>query len=331
MHLAGQGAIWGGERLMDARIFDGRAVHELLDFDGCIAAMRAAMAALSADPREQPLRAITDLGNGKMFGVMPGTLSATGDFGAKMVSVFPDPARPGRTAHRGAVLLFDGETGAIVCIADAEAVTSIRTACATAAATDALARADAARLGLFGGGAQAETHIRAIARIRRLERIGIWGRDFLRAESFAARMAEETGLNIAAVADPATLAGESDIICTVTASAEPVLLGDWVRPGTHVNAVGSSYAGPVEVDGALVAKSLYFVDYRRSALAAASEYLAARDAGLIGEDHIRAEIGAVFAGTAPGRASDGDVTFYKSLGHIAQDLAAARYLLGRSA
>lgn len=317
--------------MMDAPVFDGRAVHDLLDYDGCIAAMRAAMAALSADTREQPLRAITDLGDGKMFGMMPGTLPGTPDFGAKMVSVFPDPARPGRTAHRGTVVLFDGASGGVTCIADAEAVTLIRTACATAAATDALARANASRLGLFGCGAQAETHIRAIARVRRLDRIGIWGRDFARAGAFASRIAAETGIDAAAIADPAELAGDSDIICTVTASAEPVLLGDWVRPGTHVNAVGSSYAGPVEVDGALVAKSRYFVDYRRSALAAASELLAARAAGLIGEDHILAEIGAVIAGTTAGRASDGDITFYKSLGHVAQDLAAARYLLARSA
>jgi ornithine cyclodeaminase len=315
---------------MDAPVFNGQAVGDLLDFDGCIAAMRAAMASLSADAREQPLRAIVDLGEGRLFGLMPGTLSGTDDFGAKLVSVFPDPARPGRSAHRGAVVLFDGASGAVACIADAEAVTLIRTACATAAATAALARADASRLGVLGCGAQAETHIRAIARVRELDRIGIWGRDAVRAGAFAARMAQETGLDVAAVPDPAELAGDSDILCTLTAAAEPVLLGEWVRPGTHVNAVGSSYAGPVEVDGALVAKSRYFVDYRRSALAAASEYLAARDAGLIGEDHIVAEIGAVFAGTAAGRTADDEITFYKSLGHVAQDLAAARYLLAKS-
>ena len=315
---------------MEAPSFDGAAVHALLDYDGCIAAMRGAMAALSADVREQPLRAITDLGEGKMFGLMPGMLSGTQDFGAKLVSVFPDPARPGRTAHRGAVVLFDGATGSIACIADAEAVTLIRTACASAAATAALARADATCLGVYGCGAQAASHIRAIARVRPLERVGIWARDAGRAGDFAARIAAETGLDAAAVADPAALAGESDILCTVTSASEPVLKGDWVRPGTHVNAVGSSYAGPVEVDGALVAKSRYFVDYRRSALAAASEFLAARDAGLIGEDHSLAEIGAVFAGTAAGRTADDEITFYKSLGHVAQDLAAARYLLARS-
>lgn len=315
---------------MDAPSFDGRTVHELLDYDGCIAAMRDAMAALSADAREQPLRAITDLGEGRMFGLMPGTLSGTPDFGAKLVSVFPDSARPGRSAHRGAVLLFDGATGALACIADAEAVTLIRTACASAAATAALARADASRLGMFGCGAQAETHIRAIARIRALDRVGVWGRDAARTEAFAARVAAKTGLDVVARTDPAELAGDSDIVCTVTASAQPVLKGDWVRPGTHVNAVGSSYAGPVEVDGALVAKSLYFVDYRRSALAGAAEFLAARDAGLIGDGHIVAEIGAVFAGSAVGRTADDEITFYKSLGHVAQDLAAARYLLARS-
>ena len=314
---------------MNPILLDAEAVRSRLDHDGCIAAMRDVMAALSDDPREQPLRQIADLGLGRLFGLMPGMLPGARDFGAKLLGVFPDPAWPGRSRHHGAVVLFDGDTAELRAIADAEAVTEIRTACATAAATDALARADASRLALFGCGVQARAHALALSRVRNLERIGIWGRDFAAAERLAAELAGRVAAEVRAFADPAELAGASDILCTVTSSPAPVLLGDWVRPGSHVNAVGSSFAGPVEVDGTLVAKSRYFVDYRRSALAAAAEFLTAREQGLVGDDHILAEIGEVYLGRSPGRTSAEDITFYKSLGHVAQDLAAMRYMLDR--
>ena len=314
---------------MNPILLDAEAVRAALDYDGCIAAMREAMTALSSDLREQPLRQITDMGSGKLFGLMPGMDAGGGDFGAKLLGVFPVPGRPGRTRHHGVVVLFDGETAELRAIADAEPVTEIRTASATAAATDALARADASRLAIFGSGVQARSHALALSRVRALDWNGIWGRNAAAAEGLADELADALPVEVRAFPDPAQLARESDIICTVTGSATPVLLGDWVRPGTHVNAVGSSFAGPVEVNGALVAKSRYFVEYRRSAMAAAAEFLAAREQGLVGDDHIVAEIGEVYAGRAPGRISADDVTFYKSLGHIAQDLAAMRYMLAR--
>ena len=312
---------------MNPILLDEDAVRAALDLDGCIGAMREAMAALSSDARQQPLRQITDMGSGRLFGLMPGMVPCGSDFGAKLLGVFPVPGRPGRTRHHGVVVLFDGESAHLRAIADAEPVTEIRTGCASAAATDALARADSKRLAIFGCGVQAKSHALALTRVRNLEQIGIWGRNPAAAERLADELAGTVAAEVRSVADPAQLARESDIVCTVTSSATPVLLGDWVRPGTHVNAVGSSFAGPVEVDGALVAKSRYFVEYRRSALAAAAELLAAREAGLVGDDHIVAEIGEVYLGRVPGRLSADDVTFYKSLGHIAQDLAAMRHML----
>lgn len=309
--------------------YDAEQVRALLDYDGCIAAMREAMAALSADRREQPLRTIQNFGEGRMFGLMPGILPGSDDFGAKLVSVFPDRNRPGRSAHQGAVLLFDGGDGGLKCTADAAEITHIRTACATAVATRALARPDARRLAIFGCGAQARSHVRALTRIRRFERIGIWGRDAQAAREFAGSTSRECGIDVEPFEDPRALAERSDIICTVTGSASPVLLSDWVIPGTHVNLVGSSYAGPTEVDTALVARARYFVDYRRSALAAAAEFLKAKEEGLVGDDHIVAEIGEVLLGRADGRTGDAQITIYKSLGHIAQDLAAAQYILER--
>jgi ornithine cyclodeaminase len=305
-------------------------VEELLDYPGCIEAMRGAMIALSSGERPQPLRQIFTVGNNQMFGTMPGELAALSTFGAKLVSVFGDPDRPGRSRHQGVVVAYDGTTGAVSCIADAEPVTTIRTACATAAATDALARADASVLAIFGTGIQAEAHLRALPLVRPFRDILLWGRSAERARQFAEQMSDQLGQAIVPVSDGRDAAASADVICTVTSSAEPVVHGEWVRPGTHVNLVGSSYLGPVEVDSALVARARYFADYRPGVLAQAAELAVAREAGLVDDSHVVGEIGEVLAGRVRGRENDSQITIYKSLGHVAQDLAAAAYLHGRT-
>lgn len=315
---------------MPIAFYNASQVEELLDYPGCIQAMRQAMAALSSGERPQPLRQIFTVGKNEMFGTMPGELAALSTFGAKLVSVFGDPDRPGRTRHQGVVVAYDGVTGAVSCIADAEPITKIRTACATAAATDALARTDADVLAIFGTGLQAESHLHALPLVRPFREILLWGQSTEKAREVADRMAKETGRTITPVADNREAAARADVICTVSSSAEPVLLGEWVRPGTHINLVGSSYLGPVEVDTALVAKARYIADYRPGVLAQAAELAVARDAGAIDDTHVVCEIGDVFAGRIQGRENDHQVTIYKSLGHVVQDLAAAAYLRERS-
>ena len=136
-------------------------------------------------------------------------------------------------------------------------------------------------------------------------------------------MSAELGVTVTPCADVEATVAEADVICTTTAAREPILMGAWVRPGTHVNLVGSSFAGPVEVDHDLVVRSRFIADSREGVLAQGAEFLHAKAAGLIGDDHIVAEIGEVLAGTAQGRRSADEVTAYKSLGHIVQDLAPA--------
>jgi ornithine cyclodeaminase len=142
-------------------------------------------------------------------------------------------------------------------------------------------------------------------------------------------MSERIGRTITPVSD-AREAAAADVICTVTSSREPVLFAEWVRPGTHINLVGSSMLGPVEVDNALVAEARYVADYRPGVLAQGAEFAAARNAGLVDDSHVIAEIGEVLSGLIPGRENDEQITIYKSLGHIVQDLAAADYLRERS-
>lgn len=320
---------------MKPPFYDAADVERLLDYPGCIVAMRDAMRSLSQAGRAQPLRQIVKVSDHVLFGVMPGDLAAAeslgaGSFGAKLVSVAEDPARPGRSRHRGVVVAYDAGTGEVTCLADAEAVTGIRTACATAAATDALARADADVLAIFGTGMQAEAHLCALRHVRAFRRILLWGRSPESAAALAARLSAELDLPIVPVAEARQAALEADVICTVTGSSEPVVLGEWVKAGAHVNLVGSSMLGPVEVDTALVTRARYIADYRPGVLAQASELAVARDAGVVTDAHVVGEIGDVFRGELTGREYGEQVTLYKSLGHVVQDLAAAAYLHARA-
>ena len=314
---------------MTVRLFDAARVEELLDYPGCIEAVRRAMIALSTGERPQPLRQIWPVGGGA-WGIMPGDLAALSTFGAKLVSVFADPERPGCTRHQGVVVAYDGETGAVSCIADAEPITRIRTGCASAVATDALARKDSEVLAIFGTGVQADAHLRALPLVRAFREILLWGRSEEKTRGFAQQMSKELGRTITPMSDAREAASRADVICTVSSSPVPVLLGEWVKPGTHLNLVGSSYLGPVEVDSALVAMGRYIADYRPGVLAQAAEFAVARDAGLVDDSHVAGEIGEVLAGRIPGRQSDDQITIYKSLGHVAQDLASAVYLNERA-
>ncbi|HEY5722788.1 MAG TPA: ornithine cyclodeaminase family protein [Allosphingosinicella sp.] len=295
-----------------------------LSYEDCIPLMREAMIALSRGKSSGILRTIVDLKGGGQYGIMPGAFEG-GAFGAKLISVFPH-SEPGAKSHRGMVALFDPEDGAPACLIEAGELTAIRTAAASAAATDALARRDSRRLAILGTGEQAWRHIEAIACVRPLDDVRILGRSPEKSEALAIRSREELKLPSIAAESVESAVAEADIVCTVTASPKPVLLGQWVKPGTHINAVGSSRAGPVEIDADLVACSRFFADHRESVLRQGAEFLEAKAAGRVGDDHILGEIGQVYDGSLAGRLSDDDVTIYKSLGNIVQDLAAGWFL-----
>jgi ornithine cyclodeaminase/alanine dehydrogenase-like protein (mu-crystallin family) len=305
------------------RFIDREEVARRLTYDLCIPLVRKAMIALSRGETRQHLRSILPLGEGRMFGIMPGALGAQGAFGAKLISIFPGNFERGLQSHQGVVVLFDAQTGEPVCVAHAGEITAIRTAAASAVATEALARKDARRLALLGYGEQARTHARALGTVRALESITVWGRSPQRAQAFAQAMQAELAIPVIPAASAQEAVADAEIVCTLTPASEPILEGAWLRPGTHVNVVGSSYAGPVEVDHDLVVRSRFIADSREGVLAQGAEFLRARAAGLIGDAHIAAEIGEVLAGTAEGRRNADEITVYKSLGRVVQDLAAA--------
>jgi len=305
------------------RVIDREEVARRLTYDVCIPIVRQAMIAFSKGETRQHLRSIIPLANGHLFGIMPGALGESAAFGAKLVSVYPENFDQGRQSHQGLVILFEPATGAPVCVAHAGEITAIRTAAASAVAADALARTDARHLAILGYGEQAATHARALRKVRDIQAVRVWGRSLERAQDFCRRMSAELGIPFSVAADVEAAVSDADIVCTVSAAREPILKGSWVRPGTHLNLVGSSVAGPSEVDTELVARSRFIADSREGVLRQGAEFLRAKEAGAIDDSHIVAEIGQVLAGQIPGRTSETEITVYKSLGHVVQDLASA--------
>lgn len=225
------------------RMIDREEVARRLTYEVCIPIVREAMIALSKGETLQLLRSILTLSEGRMLGVMTGAMGAHAAFGAKLISVFHGNFARGIQSHQGVVVLFDPETGAPVCVVHAGEITAIRTAAASAVATDALARRDATRLTLLGYGEQAETHARAIAKVREVASIVVWGRSVERARAFAERMQEELGIPVRAVAEVKEAVAEADLICTLTSAFDPIFEGRMGETGDACERCGIELCG----------------------------------------------------------------------------------------
>jgi ornithine cyclodeaminase len=289
------------------------------------------MRALSTGGADVPLRTVMQIPSSRnFFAVMPGYLDDPRGLGAKIITVYPDNAKRGLPSHLGLVLLFDAEIGFPLAVMDAAEVTAIRTAAASAVATRALARKDAEHLAILGTGEQAVTHLEAISKVRTLRSVRVWGRSIEKAELFAEAQGPRLSVRVEISKTAEDAVTGADIVCTVTASREPVLNGAWLGRGAHVNLVGASRLNAREADDDVVTGSRFFVDSRTSARAEAGELRHAMDAGLVSESHILGEIGDVLSGSVIGRTGEDDVTVYKSLGVAAQDLAAAHVIYERA-
>jgi len=273
------------------------------------------------------------------MGLMPGwsrgpdpSQDGTAAFALKAVCIMPgNPAR-GLDAHQGLVTLFDGETGVPTAILDASAVTAVRTAAVTAVATAALARPDAATLAVLGAGVQGKAHVRALAGVRVFERVRVYAPTTAHADETAeaATAAGLAGVTVAASAQEALR--DADVVVTATSAREPVLRREWLKPGAHLNAVGASSPQNREIDTATVAASALFCDSRESLRNEAGEFRLAIAEGLIsGDEHVRAELGEVLAGTAAGRRDADELTMFRSLGLAVEDLAAAQVAVAAAA
>jgi ornithine cyclodeaminase/alanine dehydrogenase-like protein (mu-crystallin family) len=316
---------------VEIRILRAAEVQSLLPMAECIDLMHRTMIAVSEGRVVLPLRSILVMpGERGMMGNMPGYLGEPECFGVKLVSLMPRNKPPQYSSHLGLVLLFEAEHGQPVALLDAAEITAIRTAAVSGLATRLLARPQASDLAILGAGEQARSHLEAMLIVRKLRRIRVWARDPAKAAAFAESEGTKHGVTIEVAETPRNAVDGADIICTVTKSRDPILKGEWITPGAHLNVVGSSVATAAEIDTAAVVRSCFFVDYRSSTITEGGEYLRALRAGAITPEHIRAEIGEVANGSKVGRSSAEDITLYKSLGIAPQDLASAHFVLQKA-
>jgi len=298
-------------------------IERLLPMAECVSAMAEALAALARGDALLPLRQVLKLPGG-VFAVMPATLGAPPAVGVKAITAFPANHGTELDAHQGAVLLFEGGRGRLLAVMDATAITAIRTAAVSAVATSRLAREDAGDLAILGSGVQARTHLEAMLLARRVRRVRVFGRDPARVRAFVARAAERHLREVQAAATAREAVEGADIVCTVTSSPEPVLRGEWLAPGAHVNAVGACLPTLRELDTAAVVRSRLFVDRRESAFSEAGDLLIPIREGAVAHSHVLAELGEVLIGRHPGRSSGEEVTLFKSLGLAVEDVASAQ-------
>jgi ornithine cyclodeaminase len=310
--------------MQDVLVIDRDAVAAALPMDVCMEAMADALLALSRGEAGMPLRTLMWLPDKSgLLGMMPAHYAKAGVMGIKVVSVMPGNHGTTYDAHQGAVLLFDTRNGRPLALVDASEITAIRTAAVSGVATRLLARDDAKDLAILGTGVQAATHLAAMLVARPIERVRVYSRSADHVRRFIERAADDHGVTVEPMADAREAVEGADLICTTTSAREPVLHGDWIAPGAHINAVGSSVRTARELDGAAVARSRLFVDRRESTLAEAGDFLLAMAEGLVDRDHIVAELGELLAGEAEGRRSADEITLFESLGLGVEDVAAA--------
>jgi alanine dehydrogenase len=311
---------------------DKQTISTHLPMAECIPLMETMFRDLVTGHILQPLRSLMWLPDKRgILGMMPAHAAIPGILGVKLITIFPGNGAAGYPSHQGVIILFDATNGTPLMLFDAEEITAIRTAAASALATRLLANETAQTLAIIGTGEQAERHIEAIPLVRPIHTIRLWGRNKDKtaqlAKSVAAKNPGTTnGTTIFIAETPQQAVTGADIICTLTASREPVVKGEWLSPGAHLNVVGSCTPAAREVDTEAVLRSKLYTDKYESLFNEAGDFLIPKKEGRITEDDVKGEIGEVLAGTKPGRQHPADITLFKSLGIAAEDLFAAWHI-----
>lgn len=293
------------------RILDEAQVRSLLRMEELIPAMADALRDLSAGKVVQPLRQVLSISEHQgFFGVMP---AYGGALGAKLVTFFPN--NEGMPTHHAMILLFRPETGEPLVTMDGRLITEMRTAAVSAVATDLLARREVGVLAILGSGVQARSHLEALRLVRQFREVRVWS------PRHAQGFAKEHGLTASASAEEAVRG--ADVIVVATAATAPILKGEWLSPGAHINAVGATRPNWRELDDEVLVRAKLFVESRDAAGKESGDVIAARS--------VFAELGEVIAGLRPGRESDDEITLYKSVGVAIEDIAAADLVFRRAA
>jgi len=301
-------------------------VKRLLPMAECIDVMDGLFGALARGDVVLPLRQIIPQPDRKgVFGVMPAYLGSPRAIGGKFITIFNENQDTPYESHQGAVLLFECDNGRLLAIVDATTITCIRTAAASGAATRALARKDAHDLAILGSGSQASAHLAAMRAVREITKVRVWSRNPEHAQRFA-RAEGSGGQRVDVSSSSEEAVSGADIICTTTAATSPVLKGEWVSPGAHINAIGASVPGYRELDSRAMAMSKLYTDRRESLFSEADDFRVPLKEGAINEDHVKGEVGEVITGKVAGRSSRAEITLFKSQGLAVEDLAAAYHV-----
>jgi ornithine cyclodeaminase len=317
---------------MEILVLNHQEIEELLPMNECIDVMSEVLAALARGEAHNPLRSVVHPPDtGHFLGLMPAYRGGENPaYALKEVCIFPDNPTRGLDPHQGSVLLHSAETGELMAVMNGSAITAIRTAAVSGLATKLLARKDAKEVAIIGTGVQGHTHLDAMAAVGGFERVRVCSRRYENAQRFAEELGSRMPFAVEAVEDVKSAVAEADVINTTTNAREPVLQREWVKAGTHINAVGSSISATREIDTATMKAAAFFVDRRESTLNESGDYLFAAKEGAIGPDHIRAELGELLIGEHDGRSSAEEITLFKSLGIAVEDLAAAQFLYQRA-
>jgi ornithine cyclodeaminase/alanine dehydrogenase-like protein (mu-crystallin family) len=319
--------VFSQELEMKVLIVNQSEVYKLLPMGECMEIMAGALKTLGRGDALNPLRRGLMLPDKKgLLAMMPAYMDDIKSMGLKVISVFPGNEGTEFDSHMGTVLLFETEHGSLSAIIDASSITAIRTAAVSGVATQLLARNDARSLAILGSGVQARTHLEAMLVARKIGRVRVWSRNYKNARLFASNESERFGVEVEPVSYAREAVDGADIICTTTAAPEPIVMGDWLSPGAHVNVVGSSLPFAREVDTRAIVRSRLFVDRLESALNEAGDFLIPKQEGAVGDDHIRGEIGEILLGQVAGRESAEEITMFKSLGIGVEDIASAYHI-----
>lgn len=300
-----------------------KQVQGLIDIDELIAALEQAHIQYSTGKAVMPVRLVVPLPqiDGRITS-MPGYLNEDKALGMKVVTYFQSNPQQNLPAILATIMLFSAETGKMIAAMDGSYITAIRTACASAMATKVLANPQTPVLGILGAGVQARAHIQALTRVRKLEKIKLYSPSGASAAAVKREMAQ-VPVTMEVAENHEAAVRDADLVVMVTTSREPILKTDWLKPGVHINAVGSHRPDMREIDGATLARAKVVVDSREAIMAECGDILLALKEGSISEESIHGEIGEVLTGTKAGREHTDEVTLYKSVGIAIQDVATA--------
>lgn len=313
---------------MDFKYVSPSQVYSRLTMEKCIGLMREVFTAFSTGEIENRLRSVMPAKTGGIMGIMPALLPYDKAVGAKLITVFHDNYKKGLPSHQGVVAVFDSENGRLRGICDGTAVTAVRTGAVSALATDLMADKNSRTLALFGAGVQADMHLKAISCVRPIDTVYIWCPDIEESRLFAQKHRENyPQIKFIRCESGKSAAENADIICTLTPSHTPVLQGDWVKKGAHINAVGACAAKDRELDSRCVAKGRFICDSLDSCHHESGDYLFPLEEGVISPEHILGTLGDVVAGRVDFSAAGKDITIFEALGLACEDLACASWLL----